>query len=97
MTLDAENEIDQQIDSLFVPAVQKPTAAADAPAAPEIPKLELEPAATKTDANPGKDLDFSAFDTANEIDKQIDSLFVPALEMQTVGMDMILKHPGLPN
>ena len=55
--LDAANEIDQQIDSLFVPAAQKPVAVADAPAAPEMPKLELEPAASEADRNPGQSPD----------------------------------------
>ncbi len=71
-----ELEIDGEIDSLFVPVVQKAGGAKTVVEVHDSSKYESDREKGKSSGEPGAGLGFGAIQA--EIDKEIDSLFVPA-------------------
>ncbi len=86
-------EIDKEIDSQFVPMAQRVDGAKTVAVAHDAPRHEPKSEKGKTQAEPGTDLDLGALQA--EIDKEIDSQFVPLAQRAGRAKTAAVAHDTL--
>ncbi len=83
-------EIDKEIDSQFVPMAQRADGAKTVAVAHDAPRHEPKSEKSKSQAEPGADLDLGALQA--EIDKEIDSQFVPMAQRVDGAKTVAVAH-----